>query len=69
MLVGAPSAALGKKIKEPSTGVSFDPHRKWGKYKMKCIGTCLREKFSFDVYAGCFYVDTALGKNIHWLLK
>ncbi len=61
--LAAPSVATAKQIKEPSTGVGFDPIRKWGKYKMRCIGTCLREKYSFDVYAGCFYVDKVLGKQ------
>lgn len=56
-------AASAKEIKEPSSGVAFPVVRKWGKYKMKCLGTALREKFSFDVYAGCFYVDIEEGKK------
>ncbi len=63
MLTAQPAMVQAGQIKEPSTGVSFNTVRKWGKYKMKCIGICLREKFSFDVYAGCFYMDKALGKK------
>ena len=62
LMMAMPAAALAKHVKEPSTGVGFDPIRKWGKFKMRCIGTCLREKGPFDVYAGCFYVDLAQGK-------
>ena len=63
LMTAVPTVALAKHIKEPSTGVGFDPIRKWGKFKMHCIGTCLREKGPFNVYAGCFYVDLAQGKT------
>jgi hypothetical protein len=61
-LLVAGSAFAGQ-IKEPETGVAFPATRSWGRYKMRAVGVTVREKFSFDVYAGCFYIDAKLGRE------
>jgi len=61
LLLTAEAAAA--KIKEPETGVLFPTARIWGRYKMRAVGVAVREKFGFDVYAGCLYIDAALGRE------
>jgi hypothetical protein len=58
-----PRAGLAEEVKEPHSGVGFPAIRSWGSYKLRCVGTALRKKFGFKVYAGCLYVDTTLGKE------
>jgi hypothetical protein len=55
--------AAAAKIKEPETGVLFPTTRSWGRHKMRAVGAAVREKFGFDVSAGCFYIDAKLGKE------
>jgi hypothetical protein len=57
-----PAAATGE-IKEPSSRVGFPLDRTWGSHQMRCIGTALRKKLGFKVYAACLYVDRKLGKE------
>jgi len=59
----APISASAKMVKEKESGVEFPALRKWGKYNMACVGAGLREKWGFDVYAACLYIDKALGKK------
>jgi len=43
--------------------VVFDETRRWGQREMTCIGTGVRKRLVFDVYAACLYVDREQGKR------
>jgi len=59
----APRPAAAAEIKEPETGVAFPVNRRWGKYRMIAVGVAVKEKFAFDVYAACLYLDRQRGKR------
>ncbi|MCC6751417.1 MAG: chalcone isomerase family protein [Deltaproteobacteria bacterium] len=61
LVVAGPAWAAGE-IREPETNVAFPAERRFGPHRMRCVGTAVREKFGFDVYAACLYVDAAKGK-------
>jgi hypothetical protein len=64
LFLSIPAAAMaGGEIKEPDSGIGFPVERSWGSYRMTCVGTGLRRKYGFKVYAACFYIDHKLGKQ------
>lgn len=60
----APVLSEEAPLREPSTGVRFDPHPQVAGTTFQCLGTGLRKVFLFEVYAVTYCLEPAQVKKL-----